>query len=111
MFSWLWKNKVESKQVIIGIRELQLINDILFPEYELEQIPGGEYYHIDRSVDTNLDGVIFDLEDGKNDETSRQTLKHISDKLFKVRELLQVHQEMHPDVKHIVFSQEEKDEN
>ena len=110
MFNWLWKKRPIVNNVTIDIKELKEIRDLMFPDYKLEQLPTGEVFHVDMSVDTNLDSVIYELEDGTNDETTRKTLRSISDTLFKVRKILMVEQVMHPDVKHIVFAQEENSE-
>ena len=110
MFDWLWKKRPIVNQVTIGVKELEQIRNLLFPDYKLERLPTGEMFHVDMSVDTNLDAVIYDLEEGTNDETARKTLRAVAEKLFKARAILMVEQEMHPDVQHIVFAQEESNE-
>jgi len=111
MFDWLWKKRPVVNQVTIGVKELEQVRNLLFPEYKTEQLPTGELFHVDHSVDTNLEAVIYDLEDGTNDPTARKTLRAIADKLFKARELLYVQQEMKPGIQHIVFAQEISDED
>lgn len=107
MFDWFSR---KPKVVVMGNKELQMVRDILYPQFKLERLPNGEAFHIDQSVDTNLEAILGDLEDGINSDEARKSLRLIVKKLFRIRELLDPQQQIHPDVNHIVFAQEPEDE-
>lgn len=91
------KKKVDEDKIL-----LEEIKNILFPPLELYTDKENNSFHIDSSVDTNIESVITDLEDGYNDETSRKTLKSISERLNKIRKLLNAEQKINKNAKYIV---------
>lgn len=90
------KNKTDEKLL------LEEITKLLFPPLELYTDKDNVSYQIDYSVDTNIESVITDLEDGYNDETARKTLKKITERLNQVRKLLLVEQKIHKNVQYVI---------
>ena len=107
MFDWL---KKKPRHVVISVKELEQVRDVLFPQFKLERLPNGEAFHIDQSVDTNLEAILCDLEEGINNEAVQKSLRSIVKKLFLVRDILGPMQHIHPEVSHIVFAQEPEDQ-
>jgi len=75
------------EQVVVRDEVAQRLCDSLFPE-PVEKEEDGFTYLTDSSVDMNLYSAIVDLEEGKNDEVTRDTLKSILLKLEEARQLL-----------------------
>ena len=71
-------------------QKLDKIVNMLFPPLELREDKEGRKYHVDYSVDANLEAALNDLEEGFNDDASRKTIKGVSDRLFEVRQYLEV---------------------
>ena len=65
----------------------QKVCDILFPPH-VEKEEDGQTYIVDYSVDNNLMGALVDLENGSNDEVTRETILAVITKLGEARELL-----------------------
>jgi hypothetical protein len=103
MFSVKKKIKTTSDE------KIEQIISILFPPLKLER-EGDIKYHIDYSVDGNLDAVISDLEDGHNDKVAQDTLKDVANRLVKVRKMLEAYRELDKDAKYIIVDNMNKDE-
>ena len=73
---------------------LAQIENILFPPSAHHTDKDGRKFLVDYSADMNLDAALVDLEDGYNDEACRNTIKKISERLYEIRKLLNVYQEI-----------------
>lgn len=82
--------------------KLDRISDLLFPPLKLHIDEKGNKYHIDYSVDSNLDAALNDLEEGHNDEVSRKTIKNVSNRLYEIRTLIEAYRELDPKAKYII---------
>lgn len=92
--------------------KLEEIKNLLFPPLELrESIKDGDIikYHIDYSIDTNLDSVINDIQEGYADKTVLNTLTDVIDRLYKVRELVEAHMELDKDAQYIIVDNKKED--
>jgi len=84
-------------------RKLQQLKDLLFPEPKLEMENDMEFY-VDSSVDMNIEAVLYDLEEGHNDDVCQNTLRSIANTLFNARKLLQAYYEMDSNINHVVVT-------
>jgi hypothetical protein len=66
----------------------QRVMDLLFPEL-VEKEHDGQIFLTDYSIDSNLYAVLLDLEDGTNDEVTRETIRKCYERLQSARALLQ----------------------
>ena len=85
--------------------KIEEIKNLLFPPLELkETIKDGDImkYHIDYSIDTNLDSAITDIQEGYNDKSVIDTLSDVLNRLYKVRELVEAHMELDKDAQYII---------
>lgn len=82
-------------------RLLKVIN-ILYPPLEVARTPDGTKYHIDYSIDSNLDAVLLDLQEGNNDAACQKTLESCIRKLNEVRRILEAYAVMDDDAKYLV---------
>ena len=106
MFNWFKKvnapiEKPESQ--LPAQKKLNAISDSLFPKYETKRDSSGVRYHVDSSVDMNLEAVISDIEDGYVDKSTVLTLKAIAKKINEVRAVLNVMHELDPEVHHFFY--------
>ena len=85
---------------------LEEIKNILFPPLILEEkmAEDGEVmkYHIDYSVDSNLDAVLMDLQEGHNDPVSQKTINSVIKRLVKARRMMEAYAELDKDAKYIL---------
>lgn len=100
---WKWFKK---KPKTTAEQKLEEISNILFPPLELSEKDNIKF-HIDSSADNNLDAVLCDLQDGYNDEGTHNTLKNISDRLFKVRQILESYAEFNVEAKYVVLKSDD----
>ena len=111
MFNWFKNKNVDIKTQTEKLSESQLpahkklnvISDALFPKYDTKLDSSGVKYHIDSSVDMNLEAVISDIEDGYVDKNTVQTLKAIARKINEVRAVLDIMHEFDPEVNHFFY--------
>lgn len=86
--------------------KIEEIKNLLFPSLELREDYNEQglsiKYHIDYSVDSNLDAVLIDLQEGQNDEAVRKTLNAIIKRLDKARRLLEAYAQIDKDAKYII---------
>lgn len=75
------------KTVVVRDEVAQKVCDILFPPH-VEKEEDGHTFIVDYSIDHNLLGALVDLENGVNDEVSRNTIRSAIKKLGEARELL-----------------------
>lgn len=101
-FPW----KVEKKPLTSAEEKLEEIKSILFPPLELheELTKDGEIikYHIDYSVDSNIDAALIDLYDGNNDTVVQATLNKAVTRLNKVRKMLEAYAIFDKEAKYII---------
>ena len=96
-----------SKIATPSSKKIDEISDLLFPPYDVRVDQDGTKYQIDYSADMNLDSALSDLEDGYNDQEVRNTIKDICNRLFKVRELLDVYRKIEEDASYIIVDTRE----
>ena len=70
---------------------LQEVVDLLFPDIVVERMPDGTVFHVDRSVDANLQAALVDLAEGNNDKVTRDSVEDCLNRLSKARALLEAH--------------------
>lgn len=100
---WFLKKKVETPAEIL----LEQIQEILFPAPDKRKEDGIEWY-LDSSVDSNLYAAMIDMDDGKTDVITRDTIKKCHDKLYEVRKLLNKFHELDTNSKYVLVDIEEK---
>jgi hypothetical protein len=85
---------------------LEEIKTILFPPLILEEKMDKDgsvtKYHIDYSVDSNLDAALMDLQDGHNDPAAHKTINSVINRLMKARRLLEAYAQFDKDAKYIL---------
>lgn len=96
------EKKVESESDL----KIEQIKKILFPPLELhEQIQedGSKIkFHIDFSVDSNLDAALIDLQEGNNDAVVQKTITSVITRLNDVRRILEAYAELDKDAQYII---------
>lgn len=96
--------------------KLEEVKNLLFPELqlkeELDQQTGMIFkYHVDYGVDSNLDAVLMDLQEGYNDAATQKTISNIIKRLNAVRKELSAEAKIHKDAKYLVVDDGLKDED
>lgn len=95
--------------------KLEKLKNLLFPPLEVKQEIDKEgnliKFHIDYSVDTNLDSVLMDLQEGYNDPACQKTLDTIIKRLNDARRLLEAFAELDKDAKYIIVDDGGKDQD
>jgi hypothetical protein len=104
---WIEKMfRVEKKIETPSDQKLEEIKNILFPPLKLEEEVSREgdtiKFHIDYSIDTNLDAVLIDLIEGNNDAAVQKTLNNMIAKLIQVRKILDTYPELNEEAKYII---------
>jgi hypothetical protein len=94
------------------------IKEILFPPLKLETITEKDgntvKISIDYSVDCNLDAALYDLMEDSNDKVTQDTIRKVSERLFKVKQLLNANEVIHKEAQYLMVSNlesQEKEEN
>jgi hypothetical protein len=99
---WKIQKKVETPAEL----KLEQIKNLLFPPLELNEELSNDgtvmKFHVDYSVDSNLDAALMDLQDGQNDEVTQGTINEVTKRLMQVRKLLEAYANMDPDAKYII---------
>jgi hypothetical protein len=74
--------------------KLEQIIQLLFPPLEIDEVTDAEgntvKFHTDRSIDSNLEAVQIDLEEGLKDAVTYGTIKDAIARLIKIRKILGV---------------------
>jgi len=96
MFKWL-----KRREVVIRDDAAQQICDMLFPE-PTENVDDGLTFITDTSVDMNLQAALADLEEGVNDEVTRDTLRKILVRLHEARDLLKANYQIKKEARYFV---------
>ena len=86
---WPFKKKQVTKEQLF----LKEVSNILFPPEKIYNDNGMKYY-VDTSLDSILEAVLNDLEEGLNDETTRKNLRSVANQLYKIREILELYREI-----------------
>jgi hypothetical protein len=98
-----WKKKTDSKILSEAEHKLKMIENILFPQYSLESTPDGKFFHVDCAVDSNLEAMLCDLQDGYNDAVAHNTINSVTKKLLEARKLLGVKNYMDKRAEYIIL--------
>ena len=105
-FPWTIKRKAENK----SDRRIEQIIEILFPRLELfsefDDKGNKIKFHVDRAVDSNLDAVLMDLQEGHNDQACHETLNDAIKRLSRVRRILQVYADFDREAQYIIVENE-----
>lgn len=98
--------KVGKKIETPADQKIEQIIKLLFPPLELKEQMANDgskiKYHIDYSVDSNLDAVLMDLEEGHNDPVARKTISKVIERLNEARRLLEAYAQIDTDAKYII---------
>jgi hypothetical protein len=109
-FPW----KVEKKPMTSAEEKLEEIKNLLFPPLELHQEMGPDgtivKFHVDYSVDSNVDAALLDLYDGNNDSVVQSTLSKSVARLNKARKILEAYAIFDKDAKYIIVDDGEKED-
>jgi len=101
-FPW----KVQKKVFTPAEEKLEQIKDLLFPPLLLKEEMGKDgqsiKYHVDYSVDSNLDAVLMDLQEGHNDPACHKTLNTIITRLNNIITLLEAYAKLDSEAKYII---------
>lgn len=91
ILNWLYRSPT-TKVSSLPTRKLIEIEKILFPPLELNNYVSetGEVikYHTDYCIDSALESVLTDLQDGNNDKTCQDTLNSVIKRLICIRKIL-----------------------
>ena len=94
-------------------KKLEEIRDLLFPKNESRETvdkTGEEVkYQVDYSADMNLDAALIDIQEGYVDEVVENTIRDVSNRLYKVREVLNAWQEIDHDSNYIIYESKKSD--
>lgn len=91
-------------QLDTAVKQLEDIKQILFPAFETTTTDEGQIIQIDYSADSNLEAALSDIEDGYSDETVQKTIKNVIDRVYKIRKLMNVWQEIKAETQGIVIA-------
>ena len=93
---------IRKKPKTTAEEKLEQVTNILFPPCGRERLSSGDLVQIDYSVDTNLDAVLTDLQDGHNDKVSQKTISRCIERLIEVRKVLEAYGELDPEAKYVI---------
>lgn len=101
MSRWFQKAPVD---VPVNKAEASLaeIQKLLFPPLELKTDEQDRSYHVDKSIDGNLYAILLELEEGVNDEITQNTLKSVLSSVTKIREILNIYNDMNPEAQYLI---------
>lgn len=101
-FPWRVERKPETSAEI----KLEQVKKALFPPLIVreEMTADGQVmrYHVDYSVDSNLDAALMDLQEGNNDSLTQDTINKVVARLNEVRRLLEAYAQLDKDAKYII---------
>lgn len=106
MFFWSKK-----KPKTLEGKELEQIAQILFPPLETRTDKDGNIYQIDKSVDTNLESTLYELQDGNNDKVAHDSIHSVIGRLIQVRKILDVYPELNKKTKYIIVDDDSSKSN
>jgi len=93
---------MKTKPKTTADEKIEQIINLLFPPLDLHTDKNGDKFHIDYSVDTNLEAALMDLEEGHNDAASQKTIRNCTDRIIKVRQILEAYREIHDEAKYFI---------
>ena len=93
---------MKKKPVTPADEKIEQIIKLLFPPLELHTDKNGNKFHIDYSIDTNLEAALMDLEEGHNDAASQKTIRSATNRIIKVRQLLEAYSEIDAEAKYFI---------
>jgi len=85
---WFWQKKPDDV--------LNYVKAVLFPPIVRKVVDGTEFF-VDRAVDSNIEAVYHDLQEGRCDEMTFNTLRFVIDQLGKVRNRYNIHYPINSD--------------
>jgi hypothetical protein len=101
-FFWRVKKKPETPADEL----LEEIKNMLFPPLKVDttvdEMGSPIKFHVDFSVDSNLDAALMDLQDGHNDAATQKTIDTITKRLHRVRKMLEAYPELDTEAKYII---------
>lgn len=105
------KKKIETP----AEQRLEDIKNILFPPSDSRESVDKETgetfkYLIDYSADMNLDSALHDIREGYADGPVQDTIKDISDRLYKVRQILNAEAEIDDEARYIIVDNKKSDD-
>lgn len=89
-------------------QKLEEIKNFLFPPLKLEE-ENGTKFHVDYSIDSNLEAALVDLEEGNNDEVTRKTIRGVANQLFRLRKMLEAYMQIDDEAKYIIVDNRVED--
>lgn len=98
----------KKKQYVPDDVRIKQITDLLFPS--LQRSEDDPSIFVDYGVDGNLEGALYDLQEGQNDKVIHDTINDAIDRLSKARQILEAYRNIDKDAKFIVFQPREKKE-
>ena len=98
---WFWQKKNDDC--------LAYIRAVLFPPI-IRKVEDGTEFFVDRAVDSNLQAVYHDLQEGHCDEMTFNTLQFVIDQLQKVRNRYDIHYPIKSDQTTSLYMVSAKDE-
>jgi hypothetical protein len=108
-FPWKVKRKIQTPAEV----QLEQIKSLLFPQLITEQELSNDgtivKFHVDYSLDSNLDAALIDLQEGHNDEVVQGTINEVVKKLIQVRRMLEAYAKMDPEAKYIIVENPKND--
>jgi len=84
-------------------QKLESVKNILFPPPTKKTDEAGNKYHIDYSLDWNLESALTDLEMGHNDKVVQNTIKTAITQLTKIREILKPEDKVDSDIQYFMI--------
>jgi predicted RNA binding protein with dsRBD fold (UPF0201 family) len=93
---------LKAKPKTTADEKIEKIIKVLFPPLDLQSNADGTKFHIDYSVDSNLDAALNDLEEGHNDKVVHNTIRGVADRLIEVRRILEAYREIDKDAKYFI---------
>ena len=81
--------------------KIQQVIDILYPRPKLEENKGIKF-QIEYGADYNLEAALTDLESDSNDEISRNTIREVTERLYKVRKILEAYVEINEEAQYMI---------
>ena len=102
-----WKRKITESE---AQRQLDAIKNILFPHLETRTDNKENQYQIDKSVDTNLNSILYELQDGVNDGVIHKTINNIIGRLIEARKVLDIYPELDSKTKYVIIDDGSKKE-
>ena len=109
------KSKVPKPSLTSENQKLEQIKKVLFPSLELTNLIGNDgalvTYHIDYCIDSALEVVLNDLQDGHNDIACQKTLNSVIKRLLIIRKILEIETTIHEDAEFIIVKDLDLDQD